>query len=97
MLSSLILVDILVWIFYFYKGFLGSKIKAELDIYKNRNHISKKYNELESKKIVPDVELIKLLPDDIYVPANVSSVTTNNFFNKILATLSKKAKQAILS
>ena len=97
MLPSVILVDILVWIFYFYKGFLGSKIRAELDILQNKNHISKRYNEIESMKIVPDMELIKLFPDDIYVPVNVSSVTTNNFFNKILAVLSKKAKRAILS
>ena len=97
MLSSLILVDILVWIFFFYKGFLGSKIKAEIDIFKNRRHISKKYSEIENKKIVPDIELIKLLPDDIYVPENVSSATTNNLFNKILSKLSKKAKRAILS
>ncbi len=97
MLPSLIVVDILVWLFYFYKGFLGSKIRAELDILQNRDHISKKYNEIESKKLVSDVELVKLFPDEIYVPANVSSATTNNFFNKILATLSKKAKRSILS
>lgn len=96
-LPSLILVDILVWLFYFYKGFLGSKIRAELDILRNRKHIVKRYKELESKKLVSDVELIKSFPDDIYVPANVSSVTTNNFFNSILSKLSKKAKSAISS
>lgn len=97
MLPSLILVDILVWLFYLYKGFLGSKIRAELDILRNREQISKRYKELEKKKLVPDVELIKTFPDDIYVPINVSSVTTNNFFNKILYSLSKKAKRAISS
>ena len=97
MLPSLIAVDILVWFFYFYKGFLGSKIRAELDILQNKDHISKRYKDLESKKLVSDIELVKLFPDDIYVPVNVSSATTNNFFNKILATLSKKAKWSILS
>ena len=33
---SLILVDLFVWAFYFSKGFLGVKIKAELDIRKNK-------------------------------------------------------------
>jgi GT2 family glycosyltransferase len=97
MLPSLILVDILVWLFYFYKGFLGSKIKAELDILQNREHIVKRYKELESKKLVSDVELIKSFPDDIYVPINVSSVTTNNIFNNILSKLSRKTKKSISS
>jgi GT2 family glycosyltransferase len=96
-LPSLILVDILVWLFYLYKGFLGSKIRAELDILRNKEHIVKKYKELENKKLVSDVELIKSFPDDIYVPTNVSSVTTNNFFNSILSKLSKKAKSSISS
>lgn len=96
-LPSLILVDILVWFFYIYKGFLGSKIRAELDIFRNKEHMSKRYEELERKKLVADIELIKTFPDDIYVPDNVSSITTNNFFNKILSALSKKAKRAILS
>lgn len=94
---SLILVDILVWFFYIYKGFLGSKIRAELDILRNKEQISKRYKELESKKLISDIELIKTFPDDIYVPINVSSATINNFFNKILSTLSKRAKQSILS
>lgn len=96
-MPSLILVDIFVWFFYIYKGFLGSKIRAELDILRNKKQISKRYKELEGKKLVSDVELIKTFPDDIYVPINVSSVTTNNFFNKILSSLSRKAKRAILS
>jgi GT2 family glycosyltransferase len=97
MLPLLILVDILVWFFYLYKGFLGSKIKAELDILQNKDHISKKYEELESKKMVSDAELVKLFPDYISVPVNVSGTNANNFFNKMLATLSKKAKSTILS
>lgn len=96
-LPSLILVDILVWLFYIYKGFLGSKIKAELDILRNREFIAKRYRELESKKLVSDIEIIKSFPDDIYVPINVSSVTINNFFNSILSKLSRKAKSSISS
>lgn len=97
MLPSLILVDIMVWFFYLYKGFLTTKIKAELDILKNKEQISKKYQELENKKIVPDKEFVKYLPDDIYVPANVSGFTANKLFNSILASLSKRTKRKILS
>jgi len=39
---SLILVDLFVWAFYFSKGFLGVKIKAELDIRKNKKKYRKK-------------------------------------------------------
>jgi GT2 family glycosyltransferase len=96
-LPSLILVDLLVWLFYFYKGFLGSKIRAELDIRRNKDHIKKKYEGIESKKLVPDIELIKSFPDDIYVPINVSGVVANNFFNRVLSVLSKRAKRTISS
>lgn len=97
LLPSLILVDILIWFFYTYRGFMTSKIKAEIDILRNRETISKKYQELESKKVVSDAELVKSFPDDIYVPVNVSSKSTNKFFNSLLSSLSKKAKRKISS
>jgi len=50
MKNSLILVDLFVWMFYFSKGFLGAKIKAELDLKRNKRFIRKKYEELEQKK-----------------------------------------------
>ena len=92
---SLLLVDFLVWIFYISKGFVGAKIKAEIDINKNRKHIEEKYFELESKKIIHDYELIKNFPDKIFVPKNVTKGNINNFFNSILEKLSKKAKAKI--
>ncbi len=90
------MVDILVWIFYISKGFLRAKIKAEIEIRRNKNQIQKKYEELESKKIVSDKELIKLFPDSIFVPKNVSGSIMSKFFNSILSELSKRAKQSIL-
>ena len=92
---NLLLVDFLVWIFYISKGFIGAKIKAELDIKKNRKHIEDKYFELENKKIIPDNELIKNFPDKIFVPVNVAKGNLNNIFNSILEKLSKKAKAKI--
>jgi GT2 family glycosyltransferase len=96
-LPSLILVDILVWFFYLSKGFIRSKIKADLDIIKNRKIISQKYVELEQKKLVPDIDLINSFPDEIFVPTNVSSISLMNFFNRILSTLSRFSKRCLLS
>jgi len=89
------LVDLLVWVFYFSKGFLGVKIKAELDIRKNKKIIETKYVELENKKIISDIELIKNFPDEIFVPTNVSQQSMNVKFNSILTKLSKKIKENI--
>ena len=92
---SLMLVDLFVWAFYFSKGFLGVKIKAELDIRKNKKMIEKKYRELENKKNISDIELIKNFPDEIFVPTNVSQQSLNVKFNSILTKLSKKVKKSI--
>ena len=97
MLPSLILVDFFVWFFYLSKGFIGSKIKADLEILRNKKSIEKKYQELESKKIVPDEELIKQFPDEIFVPVDVTDSSLNRRFNSVLSRLSKRAKKSILS
>lgn len=96
-LPSLMLVELMVWLFYITKGFLVAKIKAELEIFRNRKFISQKYLELESKKIVSDEELIKYFPDEIFVPKNVSNGLGSKMFNSILSYLSKKTKRSILS
>tara|TARA_Y100000590_G_scaffold84154_1_gene93992 strand:- start:3133 stop:4173 length:1041 start_codon:yes stop_codon:yes gene_type:complete len=93
---SLSLVDFFVWMFYLSKGFLGAKIKAELEIRKNKEIILRKYKELENKKIIPDKELIKNFPDEIFVPTNVSQQSMNQTFNSILTKLSKKIKEKIM-
>ena len=97
MLPSLILVDFFVWLFYLSKGFIGSKIKADLDILRNKKLIEKKYDELERKKTVPDKELIKQFPDEVFVPVEVSESSVNKLFNLVLSRLSRKAKQSISS
>ena len=93
---SLFLVDLCVWLFYLSKGFLGAKIKAELDIFRNKKAIKIRYNQLEKIKIVSDKELIKKFPDEIFVPKNVSQPIFNQLFNSILSTLSKKVKKKII-
>ena len=94
--SSLCLVDLFVWFYYISKGFLGAKIKAELDIRRNRKFIETKYQELEEKKIIPDEKLIQEFPDEIFVPTNVSDNFMNESFNSILSKLSKKVKKKII-
>ena len=58
--------------------------------------IEKKYQELEKRKSIPDKELIKRFPDEIFVPIDVSQQSMNKTFNSILTKLSKKVKQKII-
>lgn len=92
---SLIATEFLVWLFYLKKGFIVAKIKAEIEILKNKKHIEEKYRELETKKIISDIEMIRRLPDEIFVPKNVSGEYGNRTFNGILSRLSRKVKRDI--
>jgi GT2 family glycosyltransferase len=92
---SLMLVDLFIWAFYFSKGFLGAKIKAELEIKKNKEIIEKKFQELEKRKKISDEKLIQNFPDEIFVPINVSQESMNKTFNSILTKLSKNVKMKI--
>ena len=92
---TLMLVDLLVWLFYLSKGFLGAKIRAELDLRKNRKKISERYEHLERLKKISDRDLVMDLPDAIHVPSNVTGKNTNSIFNKLIRRLSQRAKKAI--
>ena len=92
---TLLLVDFFVWIFYLSKGFLGSKIRAEFNIIKNRKKIQAKYEELENKKIITDKELITKFPDLLYIPSNVTGKNTNSALNSLIERLSKNAKKSL--
>jgi len=94
---TLLAVDFFVWMFYLTKGFLGSKIRAELDIIKNRKAIKTKYEELESKKIVSDKELVIKFSDSLHIPSNVTGKNTNSIFNSVIRRLSKSAKKSLVN
>ena len=94
-LPSLIIVEIMVFFFYLFKGFIKMKIKAYVDIIRNRKQISKKFHELETKKIISDAELIKTFPDDMLIPGQLSINVINRIFNFFLSNLSRIAKQFI--
>ena len=93
--SELFLSDILVWISYFFKGFLIVKIKAELEIRKNKRKIEDKYLELEKIKKVPDEEIIKKFSDEIWIPKDVANNFFNKIFNSTLKKLSNKARKKL--
>ena len=94
---TLLVVDFFVWMFYLTKGFLGSKIRAELDIIKNRKAIKIKYEELESKKIISDKDLVTKFSDSLHVPSNVTGKNTNSIFNSMIRRLSKSAKKSLVN
>ena len=89
------LVDLLVWLFYLSKGFLGAKIRAELDLRKNRKKISERYEHLEHLKKISDRDLVMDLTDTIHVPSNVTGKNTSSILNKLIRRLSQRAKKAI--
>ena len=95
-LPTLILVDFFVWIFYLSKGFLGSKIRAELDIRKNRKKISERYEHLERLKKISDKDLVMSFPDGVHMPSNVAGKNTNSVFNKLIKYLSQRAKNSVV-
>jgi len=95
MLPSLALIELMMIIFYISKGFLKMKLKAYANILKNLNHIQKKYHEIENKKVVSDSELIKKMPDEIFIPIELSNNITTKIFNKIILNVSKIVKSFI--
>jgi hypothetical protein len=88
MLPSLILVDFAVTLFYLKKGFISAKIKANLDILKNRKIISKNYKDIQKNRIVNDDNLIKEFSNEIEIPQWVIGKDDNNFLNKVFEKLS---------
>jgi hypothetical protein len=76
---------------------IKAKISADIDIFKNRKIIEKKYEELEKVKIIPDKVIIKQFSDTIFIPDDISKELAGKIFNKILGYISNKAKKRLLS
>lgn len=93
--KELWITEFLIWAVYFSKGYLTAKIKAELELRKNKDFIIKKQKEIESEKKISDIELIKTFPDRIEIPKFVSDNVQSNWFLNTLENLSKKAKKKI--
>jgi len=95
MLPSLILVDFAVSLFYLKKGMFGTKIRTSLNILKNLTKISKKYEEIQSTRILSDKEIIEIFQDKIQVPKWVVSEESTEIFNNFLNKLSKITKSLL--
>jgi len=95
MLPALLIVEIMVLFFYFVKGFGKAKLRAYWDIIKNTKQISKKYTELESKKIIMDKKLVRDFPDYVIIPDFISISFTNRIFNSTISNLSKMVKKIL--
>ena len=89
MIPSLILVDFAITLFYLKNGFFMAKIKANFDIIKNFNIISKNQREIQKNKIIDDNMLIRKFTNNIEVPQWVIQKESNNFVNNIFEKLSK--------
>jgi len=94
--KELWITELLIWAVYFSKGYLTAKIKAELELRKNKKFIIKKQIEIENEKRISDVELIKTFPDRIEIPKFVSNNFQSQWFLNIIENLSKKAKEKLL-
>ena len=93
--SELILTDLLVWGSYMIKGFLSVKIKAELDILKNKKKIEERYLEIEKKKMVSDLEIINRFSDEIWIPKVIGNGVGSKYFNIVLKKLSISARKKL--
>ena len=75
---------------------IKAKIQADLEISRNRNIIEKRYAELEKIKTVPDKILIEKFTDTIFIPDDVSKELAGKLFNKLLRSITNKAKKRLL-
>lgn len=93
LIPALILVEIAVSLFYWKKGFLLAKIRANLDILKNLKKINKNYKIIQKTRIKSDEELIINFTNKIEIPRWVLNKNSNNKLDKIFEKLSKISKK----
>ena len=94
--QEIFLVEVLVFFSYLLKGMIKSKIQADIEIFRNKKMIHRKYEELEKRKVVSDLELVKNFSNTIFIPDDVSNDISGKMFNKILSYLSNKARKRLL-
>ena len=96
-LPELLLIEIAVVLFYTMKGLLLQKIKANLNIIKNRKQINEKYNEIQKKRKISDVDIIQNFNDELMIPIELSKNAKNSLFLSFIKKLSKNARKKIIS
>ena len=95
MIPSLILVDIAITLFYLKKGFILSKIRANIDILKNSKTILKNHSMIQKSRIINDTELIKEFTNDIEIPQWVVEEENNVLLNKIFEKVSVLSRKIL--
>lgn len=95
MLPALLLVEIAVIIFYWRRGLLRLKIKAFVDLIKNREQVRKRYNEIQQTRKLDDREIIKNFSDKISVPKEITGKNNLMFFNNFINVLSRLTRPFI--
>ena len=89
LLPAILVVEFLILVFFLIEGNIGIKISGYKDIIINRKQIHKKYIELESEKIVSDLEIVRKFSNEIEIPFEMSGPLSAKGFNIILKLLSK--------
>ena len=92
---GLFIVDLMIFFFYLGKGMIKAKINADLEIFKNRKIIRRRYRELEKIKTVPDKVLIEKFADTIFIPEDVSNELTGKLFNRMLGLITRYTKKRL--
>lgn len=95
MLPALVLVEIAVFFFYLKKGMLRTKMRASIDILRNRKKINMRYHEIQMQRKIPDNEIITGFSDELSVPKEVADKKSNILFNKFICRLSMAARKVI--
>ena len=94
-IPALILVEIAILFFYLSKGLIKSKFKGYINIIKNRKQVSRRYKELQKKRILSDKEVIKNFQNKISIPGTVTNYTSNHLFNNFVSALSRISRVLI--
>jgi len=94
-LPSLIIIEIISFLFFLSKGMINEKIRASKDIIKDRKIIGEKYSELEKKKLISDKQTIEGFSNIIEIPSQVSNSSISLVFNGIISFLGKITKKII--
>ena len=90
---SFFIVDLMVSLFYFSKGMMITKIKADLDIWKNKKKIRERNMELVKEQVISDVEIIEIFSDEIEIPKSVTAGIMNKLLNFVLKQLSQRIRK----
>jgi GT2 family glycosyltransferase len=92
---NLILIELSVLFFYLSKKMLLQKLKAYLNIIKNRKYIKIKYNENQKNRILTDKEIVNFFQDELEIPSVLTNMSRSKIFYNFIHKLSKNARKKI--